>query len=163
MVYDFKKSNANVSVNVYDHIWSTYCVYIVLVFPLHIHHPLFSISFFLFVIQLYAEQRWEKLQYYATRPPGISRDTQCSIRHFLMLCFFSVHPTFTHHFSEWQHLVRGVILLLSKNVIRQVISCACYFILKSVCVCGTWLTHCLGTVGDRATCCLIQRPLNLPP
>lgn len=78
-------------------------------------------------------------------------------------------PTFTHHFSVGQYLVWCVTWLLSKFVSVWLKPCGgnpishLWRVCVWVCEQGTWQTHCLETVGNRATFHLPHNPLSVTP
>lgn len=67
-------------------------------------------------------------------------------------------------FGSWLPLyvkATGQMLNQHRNGIKAFVSMTCCSVCW--CRCGTWQTHCLETVGDKATRGLFHRPLNLPP
>lgn len=118
------------------------------------------------MIQSHARQ-WGKLYITAQCVHMGSYQVQCSLCYFLFLSFFSATPTFTHHFSMWDSTWSDVLfrscvkmaLVISFRVHEIAICdhCVC------ACVCGTWQTCCLGTVGDSNTLPLVKGLLTCLP
>lgn len=87
---------------------------------------------------------------------SVSNDRQWFLWHFLFLCTFTMWLMTSLCVKE-----TGQMLNQHRNGIKTLVSMACCSVCR--CRCGTWQTHCLETVGDKATRGLFHRPLNLPP
>lgn len=115
--------------------------------------------FFSKVIQLHAEQRGEKITVLRNKSARHVIKDNVPFVTFYSSVFFS--PTHFHLalLHVWQYLIISVILLLRRKKKSDSFLCMLFF-MSSSCV---WQTHHLGTEGNRATRCLLLRPLILPP
>lgn len=117
--------------------------------------------FLFFVLHLYNDSAtcWageRKSQYYTTWPLGIRINVLLVIFYSSLFLWAShFHAPLICVFGQWSYFVTEHRGCSSGNFlsVHNLNLCRC------VCVYSTWQTHCLGTVGDTASCFLLDTGL----